>query len=153
MQGVDVVAQPHAGIGDGHAGRRGVLGQPRGEEAGVARLDALLEPEEARRLGLQAPVDPARHEPVIVVAGQHEDLPAGSERAAGVGEERGGQRAHVALRRLAQLDRVAEHDEPVDALQRVEQRGAQLRAAQDVGLRRRPEVQVGDHQRPHGPPG
>ena len=79
---VDVVAQPHAGIGDLDPRRGGLLGEPRGQRAGVGGRDPLLEAEEAGRLGLQAAVDPARDEPVVVVAGGDQQLAVGAERAA-----------------------------------------------------------------------
>ena len=119
---VDVVAQPDARVGELQRRR---LGEPARQRPGVARREALLEAEEAGRLALQAGVDPARREPVIVVAGEHDQLLAGAERA-DVGEERRGDLDRVAVRRLAQLEPVAEDHEPVDALQRLQQRPAQL---------------------------
>ena len=57
-----------------------------------------------------------------------------------------------ALRRLPQLDAVAEHDQPVDAPHRLQQRLAQLGPADEVDVLRRAEVQIGDHERAHGGP-
>ena len=95
---VDVVAQPHAGVGEAHARGRGLLGEPRGQRPGVGRRDPLLEAEEAGRLGLQAAVDPAGDEPVVVVAGDDQQLAVGPERAPEVGEHRRGDLGGVALR-------------------------------------------------------
>ena len=149
MDRVDVVAQPQAGIGDADARGRGALGEPGGERAGVRGRQHLLEAEEARRLGLQAPVDPARDEPVVVVAADEHELAVRTERPAEVGEHRRGELGGVALGVLAQLEAVAEDDEAVDALERLEQRRAQLRAAQQVRAARGAEVQVGDDERLH----
>ena len=129
---VDVVAQPRAGVGDPQPGGRGELGEALGERPGRRRLDRLGQPEEARRLGLQPRVDPARDEPVVVVAGEHQQLAVRAERAPRLGEERPGQLRGVAVRRLAQLEPVAEDDEPVGVAQRVDQRRAQLGAAREV---------------------
>ncbi|CAA9506406.1 MAG: hypothetical protein AVDCRST_MAG30-2224 [uncultured Solirubrobacteraceae bacterium] len=74
VQGVDVVAQPQAGVGDRDAGGRGAPGERRGEPPGVGGLDALLESQEPHGLRLQAPVDPARDEAVVVVAGHDHEL-------------------------------------------------------------------------------
>ncbi len=57
---VDVVAQPHTGVGDADPRRGGALGEANGERPGVLGRHPLLELEEARRLGLQAALDPAR---------------------------------------------------------------------------------------------
>ena len=150
VERVDVVAQPDAGVGDLH--RRGPrrLGQPPRQRAGLVRREALLEAEEAGRLALQARVDPARGEPVVVVAGRHDQLALRPERAADVGEERRRDLDRVAVRGLAQLERVAEDHEPVDLAERLQQRRAQVRAAQQVVALGLAEVQVGDDERPHG---
>ena len=146
---VHVVAQPHAGVGDLHARGRGVLGQRDGQRAGGARLDALLEPEEAGRLGHQPAVDPSRHQRVVVVAGQQQQLAARAERASEVAEQRRGELERRALRPVTQLERVAEDHEPVDTAHGLEQRLAQVGSPQQVRARVRADVQVGDHQRPH----
>ena len=149
MDRVDVVAQPDAGIGELDARGRGLLGEPRGQRPGLGRRDPLLEAEEAGRLGLQTAVDPARHQPVVVVAGDDQQLAVGPERAPEVGEHGRGDLGGVALRRLAQLERVAEDQQAVVARDLLEQRGAQLRAPQQVGAAAGAEVEVGDHERPH----
>jgi hypothetical protein len=87
---------------------------------------------------------------VVVVAGEQHQLPVGAERPADVGEEGRRDLGHLALRRVAQLDAVAEHHQAIGAPHRLEQRRAQLRPAQQIGAGRAAEVQVGDHERPHG---
>ena len=146
---VDVVAEPHARVGDPQPGGRGELGEPDRQRAGGDRVDRLGEAEEAGRLGLQPRVDPAGDEPVVVVPRQHEDLALRAERAARVGEERAGQLRRVAVRRLAQLQAVAEDDEAVGVVQRGQQRRAQLGPPGQVLAGRGAEVQVGDDDRPH----
>ena len=148
---VDVVAQPQPGVGDGHAGGRGVLGEADRERAGVLRRHHLLEAEEARRLGLQPPVDPARHEAVVVVAADEHELAVGAEHAAEVLEHRPGERGRVALRVLAQLQAVTEDHQAARALERLEQGRAQLRAAEQVGAAHGAEVEVGDDERGQAP--
>ena len=81
---------------------------------------------------------------------EHEQLALGPERRARLA--RGTAPAsvgRVAVRRLAQLEPVAEHDEPVDAAQRLDQRRAQLGPPQQVLAARGAEVQVGDDERAH----
>ena len=151
MDRVDVVAQPQPGVGDPDRGRRGALREAHGERARLLRRHHLLEAEEARRLGLQAAVDPARHQAVVVVAADEHQLAAGTERAADLLQHWPGERGGVALGVLAQLEAVAEDHEPLRALQRLEQRRAQLRAPQQVGALDRAEVEVGDDERRHGP--
>ena len=51
---------------------------------------------------------------------------------------------------MAQLEDVAEQDEPVDAVQARAQDVERLRAAEDVGAAAHAEVQVGDDERAHG---
>ena len=147
VDGVDVLAQPDARVDDLHARRRRPLGQRRGQRACVARLDPLLEPEEAGGLGQQPAVDPAGHEPVVVVAGRQQHLADG---AAHVLEERPGHLDRVAVRAVAQLEPVTEDHEPVDVVQRRHQPLPDGGAPQHVGPRARADVQVGDHQGPHG---
>ena len=48
-----------------------------------------------------------------------------------------------------QLQPVAEDHEPVDALERLQQRRAQVGAAQQVAVLGLAEVQIGDHERAH----
>ena len=149
VQRVDVVAQPDAGVGEPQPRGRGELGEPLRERARLGRVDRLGQAEEAGALGLQPRVDPAGDEPVVVVAGEHQQLAAGAERRAGLGEERRRELGGVAVRRLAQLEPVAEDHEPVDPVERLDQRRAQLGAPQQVLAARRADVQVGDDERPH----
>jgi hypothetical protein len=144
-----VVAQPHARIGEAHAGGCRALGEDGRERPGVDRLDPLLERQEPRRLGQQPAVDPAGHEPVVVVAGQDEQLAVAAEGLAQLREQRARQLRRRALRPVAQLEAVAEDHEAVHRPHRLEQRLAQLRPPQQVGSRGRAEVQVRDHERPH----
>ena len=151
MDRVHVVAQPDARVDDLHARGRGALGERRGQRAGVARLDPLLEAEEAGRLGQQPAVDPAGHQPVVVVAGGQQQLAVGAERPPDVLEERAGDLDRVAVRPVAQLEPVAEDHEPVDAVAAPRTSAlADLGPPQHVGLRARADVQVGDDQGPHG---
>ena len=128
---VDVLAQPEARVGDAHARGRGVAGERRGERAGLGRLEVLLEPEEAGRLGLQPPVDPARDEPVVVVAGDHRRA-----RRPGRAPRRGRAYTGAASSAMSRLGRsrsstpsprITSRSAPRD---RLEQRRAQLRPAQ-----------------------
>ena len=149
VDGVDVVAQPQAGVGDRDVRGRGALGQPGGERAGLLRAHGLLEAEEARGLGLQAAVDPARDEPVVVVAADQHELAVRPQRAPEVGEHVAGQLGRVALGVLAQLEPVAEDHEPVDARHGLEQRRAQIGAAEQVRALLGAEVEIGDDERRH----
>ena len=124
-------------------------GERRRERPRLGRLEELLEPEEAGRLGLQAPVDPARHEAVVVVARDDHELAVRAERLAEVAEDGRGQLRDVALGPVAQLDAVAEDHEPVGLAHRLEQRLPQLRPAEEVRMLGRADVQVGDDDRPH----
>ena len=149
MDGEHVVAQPHARVREPHPGGRSPLGQRGSERAGVARLDQLLEPEEAGRLGQEPGVDPTGHEPVVVVAGQHEQLAVRAERPPEVAEQRAGQLRRGSLRAVAELEAVTEDDKPVRVPHSLEQRLAQLHPPKEIPAGGRPEVQVRDHQRPH----
>jgi len=51
---------------------------------------------------------------------------------------------------VAQLERVAEQDEPVDAVEAVEQHAERRRAPQRLAAAAQAEVQVGDDERAHG---
>jgi hypothetical protein len=54
------------------------------------------------------------------------------------------------VRAVAQLEAVAEDHQPVDPAHGLDQRLAQLGPAQQIGAIAGAEMQVGDHQRPHG---
>ena len=146
---VDVLAQPDARVDEPHLRGRRVARERRRERARLGRLEVLLEPEEAGRLGLQPPVDPAGDEPVVVVARGDDELALRAERLAEVAEHRLGQRGDVALGPVAQLDPVAEDHEPVRGAHGVQQRGAKLGPAQEVRVLGGAEVQVGDDDGPH----
>ncbi len=92
---------------------------------------------------LAATRQPRFDERVVVVAGDDHQLPAG-ERAPEVLEEgpRGGQR--FAHRPVAQLEHVSEQHHALDVRDRLEQRCAQLGAAQQIGSGDAAEVQIGD---------
>ena len=70
----------------------------------------------------------------------------GAERA----QHRLGDVHGLARAALQQLDDVAEQHQPLDAVQRGEQRLERLGAAQDVAPEAGAEVQVGDDERGHG---
>ena len=147
---VDVVAQPDARVGELHrAGRAGSASVAR-ERARLGRREALLEPEEAGRLGLQARVDPARGEPVVVVARESTSSPSGPSAAPSAAKNGAGELERVAVRRpraaRAPSPRITSRSTP---LERLEQRLAQLGPAQQVVALGRAEVQVGDDERPH----
>jgi hypothetical protein len=96
---------------------------------------------------------------VVVIAGHQHDLGrrggarvpirpgAPRERGAESLEERPRVRERVAQRPLAQLDGVAEQDDPLDPVERLEQRRAQLLAPQQVVARASAEVEIGDDER------
>jgi hypothetical protein len=50
---------------------------------------------------------------------------------------------------VAQLEHIAQQDQAIDAVQRLQERGAQLGAAQDVDAAARTQVQVGEDERAH----
>ncbi|MEA2126150.1 MAG: hypothetical protein QOI80_2932, partial [Solirubrobacteraceae bacterium] len=85
---------------------------------------------------------------VVVAADEHDlvdDLPE-------LGEHRLGDLDHLVDRRLAQLERVAEHYQPLDPVAQPRgERRSQLRPPQQVDLRQGAEVQVGDDERGQGP--
>jgi hypothetical protein len=158
---VDVVAQPQARVGD-LDGRRAQPGrQPLGDPGGAAGRDALVEPERGGRVAALAPIQPAGGDRVVVVAGREDDLPGRAQRVADRPHDRLGDGQRVARRAVAQLQRVAEQHEPVDAVEALEQHRERLRSRQHVGARARAEMQVGDDERaqastsssPRGPRG
>ena len=81
---------------------------------GHVRARALLEAERRRRAAAPAGLEPRGDQPVVVVAGHEHDLGV-AERLADRREHRLGGGERVARRPVAQLERVAEQDEPVDA--------------------------------------
>ena len=72
-----------------------------------------------------------------------------AERPPEVGEQVAGQLGGRPMRPVAQLQAVAEDDEPVHVPHRLEQGLAQLRPPQEVVERVGAEMEVRDHQRPH----
>jgi hypothetical protein len=73
---------------------------------------------------------------MVVVSGHDDDLAVRAERRSGLCEERSCRCQRLAQRTLTQLQRVAEQHESLDPVtQRLHQRRAQLRAAQQVGSR------------------
>jgi hypothetical protein len=82
---------------------------------------------------------------VIVVARQQHQLAPG-ERPAEVFEHRPRRRERLMRRAVAQLEHVPEQDQAVDARERVDQRRALGRAAQDVGPRAAAQVEVRDEE-------
>jgi hypothetical protein len=147
VDGVDVVAQHHAGIGDVEAGGAEGRGQAGGGARGVGAR-ALLERERAGRRVLRAALEPGRDERVVVVARDEHDL-LGPQRLAERREDglRRGER--VAHRPVAQLERIAQQHEPVRAGDRLLQRGERAGTPQGVRVRRCPEVQVADDEGAH----
>ena len=83
-----------------------------------------------------------------MVAGDDHELLAG-ERLPDVLEERARRRQRVAHRPVAQLEDVSQENHALGIGDGVEQCGAQLGAAQQVGVRDAPEMQVRDDQRAH----
>lgn len=87
-------------------------------------------------------------ERMVVVPRDEDDLPV-SHRVAKLGEQRPGDGDHVLERALAQLEDVAEEDEPVGAADRLYEAAAGRRAAGDVVSGAHPEVEVGDDDGAH----
>ena len=87
-------------------------------------------------------VQPRRDQPEVVVAGDQHHLAVGAQGLADGLEHgpRGLQR--VVHRAVAQLEQVAEDDEPVDAVEGAEQRLLGGGPAQDVDVVAGPEVEV-----------
>ena len=145
---VDVVAQPQAGVGDlapcagpSQVARRLAIHDAR---SGATRSSSASG---AGTLAARAPVQPARGDRVVVVAGHEDDLAAGPERAADRPQDRLGDGERVARGPVAQLERVAEQHEAVDAVEALEQPREHRRAREDVERELRAEVQVGDDER------
>jgi hypothetical protein len=64
-------------------------------------------------------------------------------------EERSGRSHRLAHRPVAQLEHIAQENDPVDPVQRRQQRLAQLCPAQQIGGRVGSQMQVGEEQRRH----
>jgi hypothetical protein len=86
---------------------------------------------------------------VVVVARNEDDLGVGQ--AGPYGPQHGlGDRERLVERAVAQLERVAQQHELLDAVEALQQRIERGRVAQDIGLRAGAQVQVGDDEGPHG---
>ena len=86
---------------------------------------------------------------MVVVAGHQYDLDARGQGRADRAHDRLGAREHVTRRAMAQLERVAEQDEPVDAVEAGEQDVERGRAREHVGAAGDADVQVGDDEGAH----
>ena len=149
MRGVDVVAQPHARVGDLDARGREEAGERLAIHDAVRGGDALLQRQRRGLLAPPAPVQPAGGERVVVVAGHDDDLGAGRERAADRAQDRLGALERLARRSVAQLERVAQQHEPVDAVSRGSSTSSARGRREHVGAGADAEVQVGDDERAH----
>ena len=88
-----------------------------------------------------------------MVAGEDDHLAAGPERLPHGAQQRDGVGGGGAHGHLAQLEAVAEHHEALDPVaQRLEERLAEGRPAEQVDLGGGTEVQVGDDERGHRGP-
>ncbi len=85
-----------------------------------------------------------------MVAGDDQDLAPG-HRLAELLEEGPGGGEHRGQRQFAQLERVAEQDDPVGAGDLVEQHASQGVVAEQVLAEGAAQVQVGDDRRAHAP--
>ena len=96
-------------------------------------------------IALAGAFEPGAEQAMVVVAGNEDDVPAGERRADGA-EELAGFEQRLAERAVAELDDVAEEDDPlgVDPLDGLEQPLAHRRPAQDVVPGSGAEMEVGD---------
>ena len=85
----------------------------------------------------------------MVVVPRHHDRRSGADRRAELVEERSRQLERLRQRAVAQLDRVAQQDDLVRALDLGPQDLAQLGAAEQVDVPARSEVKVRDDDRAH----
>ena len=83
-----------------------------------------------------------------MVAGHDHQLAPG-ERLADPGQGGGAGVEHLGQRAVAELEHVAEQDQPLDVLELRQQQLPEARAAQQVTAAAEPEVEVGDHGRAH----
>ena len=139
MHRVDVVAQPQARVGDASARRRRAsraIARGRGGRRGARRAPRG---QQRRRPARSRAVEPRRDERVVVVAGDEHDLavaPSAAPSASSSGPRRG---ERLARRAVAQLERVAEQHEPVDAVEACSSSGV---ARPRGGAGRRPPVRA-----------
>jgi hypothetical protein len=143
VRGPDPLGQPDARVVDAHRGRLEPGGhprEPRGRAGGDPRVDG------------EAPAgvrQPRPHERGIVVARHHDHLPPAPELCADRPQNRLGDLRHPLRVTLEQLDDVAEQDQPVDALERLEEGGERAGAAKHVPPEPSAEMQIGEHDRAH----
>jgi hypothetical protein len=86
---------------------------------------------------------------VVVVAGHEDDLRTVGQRGADRAHDRLGAGERIARGPVAQLERVAEQDEPVDARQPGGQQLERRGPSEHVGAAAHADVQVGDDERAH----
>jgi pimeloyl-ACP methyl ester carboxylesterase len=144
MGGVDVVAQPNARVGELQLR----IAEP-GGDAGCGipgERCAVLEPE--RGAGESELFEQRFGQTVVVVAGD-EDRRAPGHRFSKLLEERLGCVERGGEWQFAQLDDVAEQDEPVGAGELVEQDAADRGVAQQILAEAVAQVQVGDDRGSH----
>ena len=84
-----------------------------------------------------------------MVARHEDDLAVGPQARSDRAQHRLGDGPHVARTDLEQLDDVPEEHQPVDAVQRVQERRQRLGTAQDVAAQPRAEVEVRDDEGAH----
>ena len=111
------------------------------------RLAGLLEGERSGAVE-RATVEPGLDQVVVVVAGDDHQL--GIAERPGELRERGRRGVErLAQRPVAQLEHVAEQDEPVDPVDRLEQPGPKRLAAHQIGAAGQPEVEIGNDRGAH----
>ncbi len=93
---------------------------------------------------------PRPHQRCVVVAWHDHDLALGAHPRADRAQHRPRERGRAATAPGQQLDHIAEQDEPVDVVERIEQHLQRLRTPQDVASQPGAQVQVGDDKRAHG---
>jgi hypothetical protein len=86
---------------------------------------------------------------VVVVAGEDHHLAPGAESLADAVKDARSRGERVPDRAFAQLEHIAEEHEPIDALELGEQGVAGRGIAETVTPAPRPQVEVGDDERPH----
>ena len=144
MRGPDAIGEPDAGVAHAHA--RGL--EPRRQAGQRGRRV-----ERDRGVEAERPVarpHPRAHEAGVVVARHDDDLRRAPEPGAERAQHRLGDVHGLARAPLQQLHDVAQQHQPLDAVQRGEQRLQRLGAAQDVAPEPGAEVQIGDDERGHG---
>ena len=142
MVGVDVIADPEAGVGELEAGGQRRLGEALRDRAGVLGIDDVRE---LQWLGVL--LDPAADQLVVVVAaGERDRLHVRGQLA----QEWQRVVHRRADRRFPQLQEVAQDDQPVDVLGNPLDQGApEGLAAEQIGFDERAEVHVRDHEGAH----